>query len=312
MTCVAVVVVTYQGELCISKCLESLLSTRCALHVIVVDNASTDSTVIRVQAFELPVTLIRLPQNQGFGKANNVGISQALSAGAEHIFLLNQDAFVVGHAIDEMLEFMQHTPQVGVCSPIHCSPDTSSVDARTYRHYLAFGAQKCVSDALLGNIKTSYRIRGINAAAWFIRSEVLQRYGGFDPLFFMYGEDDDLLDRWQHHGVEFALLPGSTVVHQRLGDTAGPTKPPLWSKRVARVRSDFVVQFKRSVASGRPLWRTALRIGLVAPFAAVLVERRWLEFAASLRAIASVWQERARIRKHVEMSLNGKAPFLDL
>ena len=74
---VVVVVVTFNGEKWIDRCLDSLLSSTLTPHAIVVDNASSDSTVERIGSYP-GVELIRSEVNLGFGKANNLGLNRAI------------------------------------------------------------------------------------------------------------------------------------------------------------------------------------------------------------------------------------------
>ena len=46
--------------------------------VVVVDNASTDATIERIEASGLPVTLLQTGANLGYAGGNNVGIAHAL------------------------------------------------------------------------------------------------------------------------------------------------------------------------------------------------------------------------------------------
>ena len=81
------VVVTHNGTEWIEECLQSLVNGCHPFTTIVVDNGSMDSTLTLVGTFP---DVICLPQdrNLGFGRANNIGIHEALEAGAEYVFLL--------------------------------------------------------------------------------------------------------------------------------------------------------------------------------------------------------------------------------
>ena len=70
----------------------------------------------------------------------------------------------------------------------------STID-RAFSGYLNYNANKdLLSDYILGRkIKVIYELPFINAAAWLLTRKCLEKVGGFDPLFFHYGEDLNFL-----------------------------------------------------------------------------------------------------------------------
>ncbi|HEU6455948.1 MAG TPA: glycosyltransferase family 2 protein, partial [Roseateles sp.] len=222
---IATVIVTYNGAAWIAGALQSLRESSHPCTAIVVDNASSDGTAALVRREFTEATLIENGANLGFGRANNLGIEAALRAGAEAVFLLNQDAYVTPEALRQMVDFLEAQPGFDIVSPLHCSPDLTRVDPNTQSAYLQRHASSYLSDACLDRVQPHYEIRGINAAAWMLRASVFRRAGGFDPLFFMYGEDDDLIERFSHHGLHTALLPAARIVHLR---AKAPTPPQRW------------------------------------------------------------------------------------
>ncbi|MBY0366776.1 MAG: glycosyltransferase [Roseateles sp.] len=310
-TDVHVVVVTYNGEAWIRGCLESLAQSSTPVRSIVVDNASTDRTADIVEQ-EFPGTrLIRSTKNLGFGGGNNLGIVQALADGARYVFLLNQDAYVLPTSVSELRDFMECHPEFGVASPLHCSPDADHLDPRTFRGYLQAHAEGYLADACFGRVQPYYVTFGVNAAAWFIRASTLRIAGGFDPLFFMYGEDDDLLHRWRHHGVGFALLTQSRVVHLRQSPAAG--RVGFWGdvvRRSRRLRSTLLTQVKRPHFSTAHMVAVVLAEGLVAPLAQGLVRRSARDYLASVWAFVQVMAQWATVVKHARLTAQRGQHFL--
>ena len=70
--------------------------------IIVVDNNSTDDTVLILKDKYPDITLLALKKNLGFGRGNNIGIRNAYKYGAEHVLLLNQDAYVNSKTVDKI------------------------------------------------------------------------------------------------------------------------------------------------------------------------------------------------------------------
>ena len=58
-----------------------------------------------------------------------------------------------------------------------------------------------------------YDVPYVCAASWFISKDVLETIGGFDPIFFHYGEDDNYLQRVLYHGLRVGICPAVSVCH---------------------------------------------------------------------------------------------------
>lgn len=308
---VAVVIVTYNGAPWIRGCLQSLYSDQPHPSVIVVDNKSSDDTREIIESNFPEVVLLRNPVNSGFGVGNNIGIARAIEGGAKYIFLLNQDAYVLPDSVRSLKDFMEQHPEFGVASPLHCSPDPDHLDRRTLRGYIQNHVPSYIDDACMGRVQSHYKTYGVNAAAWFIRAQVLQDTGGFDPLFFMYGEDDDLLARWAHHGISFALLPGCSIVHLRQSVKAPqPTFIQSILRLSERSRSELLMQMKRPQFSVLHMFAVWLAYGAVSPVMSFLLTRRGRDLVASMLAALRVASEFARVVRHARLTATKGPHFL--
>ena len=210
---VAAVVATYNGAAWIGECLGSLVHGSYPVQVIVVDNGSTDGTLEMVGGFP---SVVCLPQtaNLGFGRANNLGIRRALADGAELVLLLNQDARVEADCLAELVRASLAHPECGVLSPLHLNDEASAFDP-TFASCLGLGAPDFAWDAYTGQTRPLYPIRFVNAAAWLITAQCLATVGGFDPLFFVGGEDNDYCHRVRHHGLQVGVVPAAAARHSR-------------------------------------------------------------------------------------------------
>lgn len=308
-----IVIVTYNGAPWIRLALDSLLGSDTPCAVVVVDNASTDDTVRIIKGDYPAVHLIQQQGNTGFGDGNNVGISHALRAGAEFIFLLNQDAFVTPPALGELVRFLEANSEYGLVTPLHCSPDLSAVDPQTQAAYLQPYAPNYLSDACTRQAKPHYDIRGINAAAWMVRAQTFLRVGGFDPLFFMYGEDDDLITRLHYHGERFALLPSSRIVHLRAkGERPKPTLPRHIWMLSERIRSNLLIDLKLPHGRSAGKLLRLLITGIALPLVRLPVSRNWRESVASVLATGRLIVQIPRIAKSRRLCEITGAHFLTI
>jgi GT2 family glycosyltransferase len=93
---IAVVIPLYNAELWIARAVRSVLEQDCpGVHVIVVDDGSTDGSLAALAEFEGKIT-VRSGPNRGACHARNVGLGLADAAGAEFILFLDADDYLEG------------------------------------------------------------------------------------------------------------------------------------------------------------------------------------------------------------------------
>ena len=215
------------------ECLRSVYAqtTRTTFEVIVVDNASSDGSAEAI-AREFPqVILMAESENHGFGRATNL---QAARARGQQILLLNTDTVVLDQAIDALVEFSRRTPQAriwggrtlfadGSLNPTSCwgrpTPWTqlcfaTGLSARFPRSTL-FNAR-----AYPGWARDSEReVAIVTGCLLLIDADFWRELGGFDPAFFMYGEETDLCMRAARLGARPMITPDATIIHYGGGST---------------------------------------------------------------------------------------------
>lgn len=211
-----VVVVTYNAMRWADRCFGSLRAAIPVVHTIVIDNGSTDGTQAHVRSTYPEVQFLQAPKNLGFGQANNVGMARALEAGAEHVFLLNQDAWVEAGAIERLVTCSRREPNFGVLSPVHLNGAGDALDAAFADYIVPAKCPRLVSDMALQRVQDrAYPITFVNAAAWLITKRCLEVVGGFSPAFHHYGEDDEYLARTRFHDLGIAIVPTARIHHDR-------------------------------------------------------------------------------------------------
>ncbi|UBZ07456.1 glycosyltransferase family 2 protein [Salegentibacter mishustinae] len=219
---VFIIIVTYNGMKWLARCLESTTP----YPVIVVDNNSTDGTVDYIKSHYPEIILFEQKENLGFGQANNNGISYALDKGADFVFLLNQDAYLFPDTIENLIKLQKQNSKYGILSPVHINNDEDKLDAN-FSNYISFHKNPyLISDFVLRKpLKEIYPVPFVNAAAWLISKNCLQTVGGFDPIFFHYGEDDNYCQRLKFHDYKIGVTPNEFVIHDRSNRSEKPVQP---------------------------------------------------------------------------------------
>ena len=209
---VFIIVVTYNSLPWIETCLRSCGDYK----IVIVDNNSSDQTISHIQSHFPKVHLLPQSKNLGFGQANNLGISYALKQGAEYIFLLNQDAYLQEGCIDILIEVHKKNTSYGILSPIHLNGQGNRLD-RNFSNYVNYAANPdFYSDFVLKKpLKEIYEVPFVNAAGWLLSRDILEKVGGFDPIFFHYGEDDNFCQRARFHGFKIGVVPFAFLFHDR-------------------------------------------------------------------------------------------------
>jgi GT2 family glycosyltransferase len=237
----ATIIVTYNGAAYIEKCLQSVRGyTATERQIFVIDNGSTDATVQLIEEKFPAVVLVKSATNLGFGQANNKGIRLAIDWGADYFFLLNQDAYVVNDAMSKLVEIAIRNPDFGIISPVHLNGDRSAFDHGFIQHIARQGeSNEMLFDLFQGKPKEIYPVSFVNAAAWLLSKSCIEKVGGFAPLFFHYGEDDDYVHRAQYHGVKVGVCPGVDVVHDRKSKPLPPHNMPFLERMYVINTSDI-------------------------------------------------------------------------
>ena len=209
-----VIVVTYNGHKWYDRCFSSLRNSSIPLNIVVVDNASTDGTVEFIKKQYPEIHLIESKENLGFGRANNIGMRYALDHGCDYVFLLNQDAWLVqDDCLEQMMSIAEAHPEFAILSPMQLYGDGRQI-VHEAKHYAALNDKDdWVSDAYFNRLQDFYEVQYVCAASWFMSINTLKIIGGFDPLFYHNGEDDNYMQRVRYHGMKVGLCPKVNVCH---------------------------------------------------------------------------------------------------
>lgn len=208
------IIVTYNSLTWIDRCLKSLQQSSKPVIPIVVDNCSTDNTISYIRNYYPETIILPQSQNLGFGQANNLGMEYAMKHSATHILLLNQDAAIQENTLSKLLACDDGNH---ILSPIHLNGNGSHIDYLFYKGSIIDNAldNDIVEDLLIRNIKSFYDIKFANAACWMIPASFIVNIGGFNPLFFHYGEDNNYIQRIHYHKYGLRLVPNAFIYHDR-------------------------------------------------------------------------------------------------
>lgn len=205
---VTVITVTYNSAHCVPALAAGLAACP---HVTVVDNASADDSREAVARLLPQARLIALPANQGYGVANNAGIA---AAATPYVLLLNPDCVAKAGQIAELVRLADADPLSAMWVPqLTDGEGRDEVNYSMPRHH---GRPR--TGAAEGPLCVGYAC----AAVLLIHVERMRSVGFFDPLFFLYYEDEDLCLRAFNARLPIVVLPQVRIAHLSRGSVRGP------------------------------------------------------------------------------------------
>jgi len=194
---------------------------------IVVDNASQDESVEKLRQLGPKTVLIESATNLGFAGACNIGISAATEAGAEYVYLLNNDAFVTPDTIGDLVAASR---KLGDRSPLGATIRYES--GKTLQFW---GANRSKTTGLPERFPFSedaferaadlLPCDFIMGASLLAHRSIFERVGLLDARFFLNFEETDWCARAQRLGFPPMMLKSAVVYHKggaSIGDPNGP------------------------------------------------------------------------------------------
>lgn len=229
---VAVVIVTYNSADEIGGCLDALrrwaskqVGNGAVAEIVVVDNASADSTCDIVESRGPLVKLIHNDTNRGFAAAVNQGVRATISP---LVLLLNPDAVLDGPLDELVAEFAE--PQTGAAGGKLIDP--SGEWQRGFNVRALPTPAALISEVLLLNrlwprnpVNRRYRMLDMNperaqdvdqpaGAFLMFRREIWEKLGGLDEAFHpLWFEDVDFCLRIRQAGSRIRFVPGAVARH---------------------------------------------------------------------------------------------------
>lgn len=205
-------------------------------EIIVVDNNSSDDSLIRLGRDFPNVKVIANSKNEGFGRANNQGMTIATG---KFIFLLNPDTIILDNALDQLIYALEKDPSIGMVGPQLLSKDRlpSPGGARLSRKFFSgvlldliyINRIPWVGPKLVKALRFPYdlnkegEVEVISGSAMMFAASTIIKVGGFDERFFLAGEDIELCDRFWEHGLKVYYYPAAKIIH--FNQSCSPVNP---------------------------------------------------------------------------------------
>lgn len=240
---ISIVILTWNSESFVDTCLESLCwQTRGDFELIIVDNASQDKTLERVEQspFRRVVSkVIANSENHGCAGGNNIGWR---AASGEIVVFLNPDTFVEPRWLEELAGALEREPQAAIAGCKIYYPNTHTLQhAGGVIHPNGMTTHRGNGEEDCGQFDEICAMDYVTGAAIAVRRDFLEAAGGFDEEYFpAYFEESDLCYRARRAGFKVLYVPKAALYHY---ESPGVVKfSPRFYELYYRMRMRFVLK----------------------------------------------------------------------
>lgn len=241
---ISLIILAYNGidlTLDVLDCISKLDIQNFDIETVVVDNASKDDTVKRLEDYKLPnmkFKLIKNSENLGFAEGNNVGIRDSIKRGVDYVVLLNNDIIFPKNFVSELIKTAKNDSKIGIVSPKMYFAKGFEFHKDRYKEN-ELGKVLWYAGGIIdkGNVYSEHR--GVdevdkgqydieeetdfaNGAAVLIRVELINEIGYLDKSLFLYWEDADLSQRAKEKGWKVMYTPNTYIWHKVSVAAGGP------------------------------------------------------------------------------------------
>ncbi|MEI8067863.1 MAG: glycosyltransferase family 2 protein [Candidatus Shapirobacteria bacterium] len=232
----SIIIISFNTEKLTVDCIKSIYQDKglkeIPFEIIVIDNDSKDNSVKELKKLKY-INLIENKENSGFGKANNQGLKIAKG---NYILFLNSDTIILHSAISQSLNWLSSHPEASTCTAQLLNKDKTIQASGGYFPNLLNTFTWCfgLDDLPFVNkfIKAihphtpnfythdnfylyDHQQDWVTGAFMLIRRPCLDKTGGFDENYFMYGEEVELSYRIKktNPGYQVHYLVGPQIIH---------------------------------------------------------------------------------------------------
>jgi GT2 family glycosyltransferase len=228
----SVVILNWNGKSDTLACLASLHNVEAPpFDIIIVDNGSTDDSVLEIgKRFSL-VRLLETGKNLGYAGGNNVGIEYALRQGADLVLLLNNDTIVDRHFIAALLKSSHDHQDVAIFGayPIQMI-HPEKIDHLGGRWNSTTATFDLIGLGAAKGFKTDQPLDYVCGCSILIRKQVFEKIGLLEPTFFLFWEEADFCMRAKKAGFGIGISYEALLLHKVSASFIGgtPHKTYFW------------------------------------------------------------------------------------
>lgn len=208
-----IIILNWNGRPYLQACLDAVFGQeRLPERIVLVDNASTDDSLVFVREYYPSVEVRESGGNIGFAAGNNIALSDLST---DIALLLNPDVLLSPDCLAVIVEAMAADPSIGIAGCKLWYPDGVTIQhgGGIVTHPRAMPGHFGLRELDEGQCDESRDVDYVIGAALAVRGEVLDRIGLLDEGFFLFFEDTDLCTRVARANYRVVYLPAATGIH---------------------------------------------------------------------------------------------------
>ncbi|MBN2035388.1 MAG: glycosyltransferase, partial [Chitinispirillaceae bacterium] len=183
------------------------------LELIIVDNASTDTTADLLDAARRDyewLSAVSLPENAGYGGGCNAGASCAKHS---HLLFLNNDILFFRHWLEPLCSvFSDKTVGVAGGRLVYSNFTIQHAGIVFMENRLPVHSARNLPFSC-DEAAAVKEFGAVTGACLMVPKTFFNDVGGFDPVFRMYYEDVDLCLKIHYRGKKVVYVPDATLIH---------------------------------------------------------------------------------------------------
>lgn len=228
------------------------------VHVLVVDNGSTDGSADRLRETFPEVEVLALAENRMFAAGNNAGLIHALEHGADAIMLLNNDTEADPGLYEKLLLALEQDPKAGAVAPlIYHAPPSGVIwyAGGSCAPALGWSAHRGLRETDRGQYREVEATGYLTGCCLLAPRAVWEKVGLLDPRYYIYAEDADWCLRARAAGYRLLFVPTARLWHKVSSSSGGASN--AW-KIYQRLRANLRLFGTHARGLARITWLPAL------------------------------------------------------
>ena len=256
MVKLSVVIITWNQCQKLERCLNSILKDTTSnnkrdYELIIVDNASSDGTLLMLDRFSSDTKLIKNHKNRGVAPARNQGIG---AANGEYIMMLDDDAEIKRGCFKNIIKFMDSHEDCWCAGTKQLKPDGKlEYNARTFYDLKIILARRIMfgrfmKKTIRGHLMMDWDhnsdrvVDWVAGASFIMKREAIKKIGVLDEKYFFGFEDVDWCYRVRLAGKKVFYIHNAVVIHHIQGSSRKLASRKALNHLLSAIR--FYLKFK--------------------------------------------------------------------